>query len=942
MATTNATDQGQFWRGIAEGGEATLRSIRDVTFPDPKTILGNVATATDTIGDLIRAATAPAGAPKTPIRTDLGTGRLSTQSTFTGPAKTWVETPPATTMGRLQRGAGAGVGGTIFGGGLAGAGEGAALTVGQMMRNLTIGAGAGAASAEAQEAAPEALKPVAGVAGAVLGGLATHGAIETPGAIARGVGGVAEPFTTAMGPAVNEGNAGALAAGNSPVARAAARQLTAAATDPAAVRASVAGGPDYIVPGSEPTSFQQSGDLGLGAAERAAATRNAVPFLAREAQQNVARTTELQSIQAGGDPNALTSGLRANFDALDARTQADLDRATNTARTAANIGGEGTPEGYGEATRTAVLQAETAEKVRMRGLYEAIDPNHDMLGNAQQTIREAGDIRSSIGQAAKPMEGEEAAIFDAAQALKPLSPLSDIMDMRSRVSAEMRRQQLPTGDPQSLRRLTMLKSAIQDNLATTIAHQIANESGAVDRGVLPLADSTAARIQAWVDEYRQQQTQARTGGGGPTEGVPAVGAPIHAGPDGTGLPPEGGLAGAPGDTGLPPNAPTIDPAALARMNAATAEYAGYKARFGAPPISSVTAGSGGLFRLPEGLVAGKFFHPGPNGFNDMQALFKAVGPEKSLPVMVDYAASSLRRAAMRTDGTLDPAKYQVWASRHADALRALPDDIRSRFANAADAAKVITAAGASRTLALKAYQAGALGRVMHLTSGQDIVRTVGNIMGSKTAVADLKGLFAEAQKAGPDAVEGLRQAVVDHVADKYIGNTEAGTTGVSALKSDAFQTFVRTNKEGLEALFPDEKVESFERLARELQRGARSQNATKIKGQSNTMQDLTAAAGGKATPAVVRNLLSGLVGTGGALAHGPIGGVAGWVGANLVLAMRETGINRVQDLVAQALLHPAVMRELLAKTTKTRRAGDGLANALRISVRAAVGTANQP
>lgn len=913
-----------------------LRSIRDVALPTPETILQSAATATDTISDLLRGAIGSAKPGTSPPKINLGAGPLSTQSSFVGPAKTYVETPAATAGGRIQRGIGAGVGGMLVGGPL-GTEEGSAMTVGQLLRNTAVGAGAGGGAAVAQEDVPDALKPAAGLVGAVVGGLATHGALRLPEAAGGLVRGAAEPFTTALGPAVSEDNAAALAAGNSPVARAAARQVTAAATDPAAVRASIAQGPDYIVPGSEPTSFQQTGDLGLGAAERAAATRNAVPFLAREAQQAQARATELRSIQVNGDPNALTSGLRANFDALDAQTQADLDHATATARTAANIGGEGTPEGYGEAARTAVLQAESAEKVRMRGLYEAVDPNHDMLGNAQQTIREAGDIRSSIGQAAKPMEGEEAAIFDAAQSLKPLSPLSDIMDMRSRVSAEMRRQQLPTGDPQALRRLTMLKSAIQDNLATTIAHQIANESGAVDRGILPVADSTAARIQAWVHEYRQQQASAGTGGGGPTEGVPPVGAPAAASSDGTGLPAQGRPSGAPGDTGLPPNAPTIDTGALERLNAATQEYSGYKARFGAPPVSSVTAGSGGLFRLPEGLVPGKFFHPGPNGFNDVQALFRAVGPEKTLPVVVDYAASSLRKAAMRTDGTLDPAKYQAWASRHADALRALPDTVRTRFATAADAAKVITASQASRVLALKAYQAGALGRIMHLTNGQDIVRSVGNILGSKTAVADLKSLLSEAQKAGPDAVDGLRQAVADHIADKYVGNTEAGTTGVAALKADAFQTFVRINKEGLGALFPAKKVEGFERLARDLQRSARSQNATKIKGQSNTMQDLTAASAGKAMPGVARSLLSGLVGTGGALAHGPVGGVAGWVGANLILAMRETGINRVQDLVAQALLHPAVMHELLAKTTKTRRAGDSLANALRVSARAAMG-----
>lgn len=810
------------------------------------------------------------------------------------------------------------------GGALLPAGD--ALTVGRMLANGLIGAGAGAGSAAAQEAAPDNLKPVASVLGGLVGGLGAAG-VESGLRAAAGAGARAvEPIVAAASPAAAERQAGSI--------------LASRAENPEAVAAAVEPGSQPIVAGSEPTTFQQTGDMGLGALEREQQTKNPVPFQERRAAQNEARTAALADIQSGGDPNAVATGIKANFDKLDADTQAHVDDLVTQAQDrVAALKGSGTPESYGEATRAAINEAETATRARESGLWKAIDPEGDLTGNVATTRQAANEIVGSIPKTAKPMSGEEAGIFDAAREMALLSPVQDLIALRSRVSTEMRNELIANGRSPSYARLTQLRGAIQDNLAHTISQEVANDAAAVSRGALAPEDAAAARIQGWIDEYRAQRESQAVGGGG--EGLaqpPPQGPPPSVAADGAGLPQEGGPAGAPGDQGLQAGesvgaAPTFDEEAAARLAAATAATKDRALRFGLNPVSSVTAKAGAhdLFKLPEGRVPEKFFHPGPTGYTDMQALFSAVGEERALPIIADYASASLKRAAMREDGTLDPVKAARWSAAHRDALRALPADVRGKFTDAAQAAHAVTAASAARALTLKGFQQGAIGKIMGLSSPEDVVKTVGQILNSRTSVSEMRILADAARKAGPDAVAGLRQAVADHIASKLIGNTEAGTSGLALIKADQFQTFVRQNRAALKTVFTDDEVSSMDAIARDIQRAKRSENAVKIPAQSNTAQDVAGVLkNARSTGKVGRTVINAIATAVGAT-HGPIGAVTGLLGAAAVQAMREVGISRVDELVTQALLHPEIARELLKKAGPrgAPAAGRPLANTIR-------------
>lgn len=762
------------------------------------------------------------------------------------------------------------------------------------------------------------------------------------------------------------------------VRRLAAQTLRQSATDPNAAYEALGAPNPEIIPGSQPTTAQLTGDMGLANLERTQESGNRELFNQRKADQNAARVNALSSVQSGGNPNELASAVRAHIEDLDTATQADLDRVTaehgaNVANTAASgsnaiqaatgtaqdaassIGGTGNPETYGAIARQSVRDAEAAEKARFKGLFDAVDPDGNMVGNVAPVKQARQTILGEIPSTAKPMSGEEAAIFDTVGGMNDLSSYRDIQALRSRIAAEVRQQQLPTGDPQSLRHLTMLKSALQDNLATSISQQIANEAGAVGRGQIAGSDSTAARVQQWVNDWEHQR-QAETGTGGTTGAQSTATGPAsgNTGPNGAGLPPQGGPSGAPGDTGLSGNAQPISGDAVERLNAVNAEYAAFKAKYGQDPIKAVLARQGGdtLYRLPDARVAEKFFHPGPTGYTDMHALIEAVGVDRAMSAVQDFAASSLRRAAMGPDGIIDPVKYAKWVRDHHDALRAFPDSIKAKFAEAADAAsqagataksvaeankaaaataqEAITEASRARSSALKAAKEGAIGDILHLHDSDDIVKTVGSILRSKGAVGQMRRLV-QATQGNPLATEGLRQAVVDHVLRTYISNTEAGTSGVNQIKADAFQTFMRQNGQALGQVLKPEEISWMRRVADDINRAKRSENAVNLTGRSNTVADsLGLKKLADKSPQHARTLLEGIGSILGGFG-GPVGAGAGYFAANQLQAMRAAGIDRVDQLVTRAMLEPEVARALLGPPPVKVGTGSALrlTNALR-------------
>ncbi len=377
--------------------------------------------------------------------------------------------------------------------------------------------------------------------------------------------------------------------------------------------------------------------------------------------------------------------------------------------------------------------------------------------------------------------------------------------------------------------------------------------------------------------------------------------------------------GAAGNPGIQETAtPTFDQAARERLNAATAATRDRARAFNQGVVGQIlrTRGDRGNFQMTDAAVPGNIFRPGPLGYEAVQAFRRAIGnDDQALGALQDAAAASARRYAQRPDGTIDAAKLQRWRNMHADALRTLPEDVTREFADAGRAATAIDAAAQARRTALDAYQQGAIGRLIGVNDPADVVKTVGGIFSRNDATASMQRLTQEVAR-DPDARDGLRKAVIDYMYGRFVSNTEAATTRVGQMKSDTFQGFVRQNRAALRQVFSEAEVNALSAIAADLQRASRSLTAVRIPGQSNTAQDTIAALEKK--PEGHGSLLTQaiLAGAAGYEVHGMKGaalGLAGAFGKYFTHKLREAGMEKVEDLVKQAMLDPDTARHLLSR-----------------------------
>lgn len=893
-------------------------------------------------------------------------------------------------------------------------------TIGAIMGRTAIGGASGASAAGAEELAPESLKPAAGLVGGLLGGLGAAGVAHGAIALTDAAGRATAPLKAAVSAPAAEQQAAGIVANR--------------ATDLPAVAASVTPGAVEAVAGSEPTTFQQTGDMGLGALEREMATKHPELFRERQATQNAARVASLGDIQKGGDPAEVSKFLNTQFRAMEDNYDSEVaSRAMAAQGKMAALGGEATPEVQGSAVRGALADAEAATRAKEKGLWEAVDPNGDLTGNVTATVAKAKELAGSVRPTAKPMQGEEAAIFDAAQSLPAIAPTADLIALRSRVSTEMRNELIANGRSPTYARLSILRGEIQDNLAKTISDKVEEEANNVSQKTMSPDETTAARLKGWVDDFYSSRgpnvplQQVRESAGpatpeilpdlprgirpelaenspnvsgtevqgqspklrgsfqAPGEISPATmpsvrlptepnapsrlletadggvamprtpsetpsgglggsgskerlgpnttwGALAGSGSDGTRFSEAGGRRGGTSDSGLPGVAPTFDEAAAARLREATVATRERAGTFGRGGVADVLrkAGTADIFRLPEASVPAKFFHLGLAAYGDIQGLYKAIGADKAVPLLADYAASSLRRAAMREDGTLDPAKFARWRSSHEGALRALPDGVRNSFNDANSASAALSKGIEAREVALKEAQSGAIGKIMNAETPEDVTKTVASILRGPNSLAAFKDVARQASK-DPAAKAGLRQAVADYVSQKLISNSEEATSGVNRIKADAFQTFLKENRPHLAQIFSKGEMDNMEAISADIRQAKRSEQAVKLPGGSNTAQDTAGLKRGTFAQSMFRRIADVAGASIGATFGGLPGAFAGAIGGEALTAMREAGIKRVDDLVAQAMLHPQIMRELLKKVPANAgaKAGSGLARSIR-------------
>ncbi|WP_439625933.1 hypothetical protein [Shinella sp.] len=866
---------------------------------------------------------------------------------------------------RIARGVGEGVGYTVTPAGVVGAGArtgaltgraldtatrmfGPSNSVGRMVGDAVVGGASGAGATAAMEATPDEYDALAGIGGGIAGGGVGAFAAGIPAMLQSGY----RMASDAAAPLYQAGRE-----------RLAARQLADSATDLSTFRRSLEDPAADLVAGSQPTTFQATGDMGVGGLERGIQTKRPEAFQQRRVDQNSARLAALEGVQRDGSPEKVADAARqivqavseraqAAYDDVVARSTASADEAIAGARRSvdnatAGMGilsqrmGEGVgARTSGDAMRASLEEARAAAKTAERSLWQAVDPDGSLALPAQATRQQAGELLAELPRSAKPPSGEEAAIFDVVGQYGDTIPFSELTALQSRIKTEMRAERRNFGETPAYRRLSMLSKATDADIEAAVAGKIQQEAQAVANGQIAEADTLFAnmqrQIQGWYDQ--RQQAQGMGEGVGNAVGTYVPGGSSRLSPI-SGTAEQGGrqfrdTSGNPGvqETGILPN---FDPGARDRLDAARAATRERAETFDNKTLGPMRRRP--AYTAPYDMAAesvpAKVFFGRPESARAIDQYRRAVGQEAADQQIQQYAVARLRQAAFNPDGSVNPSKLETWRRSHAEALDKLPalrqqvDELAASARSLADTESAATRIGkdASRAsnaeiaaaarrqrLMTDAAQRSRLGKVMNADSADAVVKQVGNVFARQDAGSEMMKLNL-ATRSDPEARAGLRRAVVDHILGKFVGNAEAGTSGQSLIKGEAFQTFVKEKAGALRAAgFTPDEINTIQNIAADIRRSNRSISAVRIPGGSNTAQDIYAAAKSDAAGSVLSRIL-------GAYATG--GSIVSMVGGKMASALREAGFQSVDDILADALLNPARAKLLLQRMPKNPESG---------------------
>lgn len=784
--------------------------------------------------------------------------------------------------------------------------------IGSLIRPAAVGTVSGAAGQTAAEVVPDQYKPLATAAGAILGGAGAEGLASLGKGAIDVAGNVVAPLTRSG----QEASAGSILASK-------------AGTTPADLINTIDNTQGEIVPGSQPTLFQQTGNMGLGGFERSVAAQNPEIFNAARAQQNSARLDALGSIQADGAPEAVSSTVQAQLDDLNQQTQNAIDMASGNVSSAVDaLGSEAPAAANGDMARSAVQAQLDASRKQSTALKNAIDPT----GNAQVTSTPFKQAMSQVygnltAAASAGIEPSETTLMNLADAYGPTMPIRELVDLNGLVAKGMREAQL-SGSP-AYGRLVQLKGSLEDVMDNTIQGQVQAERQAVASGDMAPEDTIFANMQRQAQEWQAGRGQNAVGADsdasfGTIRGERPASAPSVSGTAseiGSGPPSDAGTSGISEETG---SGPIADQGTIDRFRAWRANAKQNQEVFGNPTIKTMVRRPGSTYpyNMPSERVAENLWKPGPAGGATIKAVARA---SNASPEAVE-AIRNTAAASLRSKGALTPETLAKWQMQHADALNELENiapGSKARFGDVQRATEHLGEVARQRKEALDAVQNSALGKVLKVNDPSDVTKTIGSIFGRNDSAKTMKEL-ADATRSNPEAFQGLRKAIVDHMMSKVVSNAEAGTSGRDLIKADAFMKFLGNNTPALRQVFNDEEINSMRAVAQDLKRANRSITAVKLPGGSNTTQDLAAVGKHSLGPTLLNKLMT-LASEGGASAvgslFGPLGAVGGYVGAHVLGSMRTAGITKINDLVRDAMLDPQLAKTLLMKAPKRLNGG---------------------
>lgn len=773
----------------------------------------------------------------------------------------------------------------------------AVRAVAPVSENALIGAGGGAGAEAAMEAVPDRYKPIAGMGGGMAGGLSVSGLMKGVEALVPPVKSAVQNF---FNPVTEAGQY-----------RAAAKRAADNVTSVERAKDILENEPREILPKSQPTTPEVLADQKLGSLMLERQKNDAAPFMERRGERAAARAEALDQAAPAGSPVAVSQKLDRELRNLENQeqqiTQQDLRGAQAAA---ANLGVQQPPEATGSTMRNLLDAAKREMRDWRTRLYEAVDPQ-GRIQVVSSPIRETAQrVIADYDPLAEPMTGKIKGIYDDATKLGDNTPFKSLVAFDKRINAAMSEELARTGveTPEYLL-LTQVKRAVASSINDAVENQAAQDARAAAAGNPPPGGTISDRIDQWVKDFYAQK-----------EGAPAR-----------------------------PSAPTakVTQEDIDAINAAKRGHAVYAQTFKEGPVGEAlkSAGQQGRYRVLDSQVGGKFFRPGPAGHEGMQAYMGAVGSDPAaVAVMRDHIVSSMKREALTPEGTIDPQKFANWRKKYQDALREVPD-LERQFDNAATATQTAERSAADATTAVNNFQTGLTKQLLGLNDNADVAKTVGTVFGKTDAARQMRNLFNQV-KADPDAVNGLRKAIVDHIKQRFISTTEEGFSGVDKMNPGGFQKFMRDNRATLKQALDPKQIRSLELLAADLHREARTVSGALMPGRSATGQ-----LGGEEVKQG-KSIISTLLQTGATLGAGGLGsfaagtpgaiiGAGGIIGASVLHHLRMAGLDNIDKLLTRAMLEPDFMLELLKQAPRSGNVRPSINLTNQIAKGAVIGEENE-
>ena len=682
-----------------------------------------------------------------------------------------------------------------------------------------------------------------------------------------------------------------------------------------------------VVPGSKPTTAQVAQTPGAVGLQEAHATVEGNPFTQRAIDNNTAQLGAIKDLApADARPQAVGERFQSMLNDLDqAGTEAsNATKAGVIAKTDA-AGGMSNAQNYGSDMRETLGQGLADKKVQVGKLWDAVDPDGALTVNFAPVQKTASDLLANVNtKFGETLSAPEKMLIKSAAGINdPVVPFASLQTLRSNLGNEISAARSAlTPSPQAVRRLTILKNSIDQAIAETINSKSEQDGAAVASGKMAPENAIDARLDQFNEPTGAAEQSATTqmgGSGGTRFGASSASGPNAAiGDLGTGGETNGrsgNVAGSAGVSGGTQPLGNFDQAAAGRFSAAKQARVEQAQTYETGRVGQVlrpgTGGSG--FATSDSAVPGAFFSGGPREAEDVSNYIKAAGSKaKAEQLGRDYLVSDLRaKGIIADDGTVKAETFARWRRTHDGAIKQFPG-LDDQFSNIAKAQETYDNTVAAHAEAVKSFQNGVAKEFL----GSDPLKAVGSAFGSKNPEKTFSQLV-DLVRGDKDATEGLKRGVVDYILSKGVGSKPAAD-GENFLNSATLRKWLDDNKKPLRVVFGGgQGLQNLEMVAADLRRAAQSAAASP---GSNTVNKLalgikhgTISGGHHETASVIIGEQAG-----GILAHmlgfGPFASKVAELGGAafrpIVNGMKQAGLETINDLTREAMLHPELARDL--------------------------------